>query len=325
MSEKKRATMKSRWLLLIHQLPPKPAYLRVKVSRRLARLGAVALKNTVYALPHTDATVEDFQWVRKEILQDGGEATVLAAELVDGLTDAQVEATFRAARDEDYEALAREAQSVAKSMGTRAVKPEARAALEAELGKLEKQLEELVAIDFFKAGKRATVVRHLESLRQHLGAGTHESGKAENAKDYVARTWVTRTGVYVDRIASAWLIRRFIDPKATFKFVPGQGYSPLKGELRFDMFDAEFTHEGEQCTFEVLQRRFALSTAGLAPIAEIIHDLDLKDSRYGRPETAGVAAVLNGLAMRHHRDDERLQHGFELFDQLLPWLARKAG
>ena len=164
MSEKKQAAMKSRWLLLIHQLPPKPAYLRVKVSRRLARLGSVALKNTVYALPHTDATVEDFQWVRKEILQDGGEATVLAAQLIDGLTDAQVEATFRAARDEDYAALAREAQSVAKSMGTRPVKPEARAALEAQLGKLEKQLEELVAIDFFKAGKRATALSGDASL-----------------------------------------------------------------------------------------------------------------------------------------------------------------
>jgi hypothetical protein len=324
MRAKKYDAKTPRWLLLIHQLPPKPAYLRVKVSRRLSRLGAVALKNTVYALPHTDATIEDFQWVRREILQDGGEATVLAADLVEGLTDAQVEATFRAARDEDYDALAREAQAVAKSVGSRPAKPEARAALEAELAKLDQKLEELMAIDFFQAGKRAAVVRQLDSLRHHLSAGGREGGRAEKAKDYLARTWVTRTGVHVDRIASAWLIRRFIDPKATFKFVPGQGYSPLKGELRFDMFDAEFTHEGDLCTFEVLQRRFGLGAPGLAPIAELIHDIDLKDSRYGRSETAGVAAVINGLAMRHRDDDERLRYGFELFDQLLPWLSRKA-
>ncbi len=98
--------------------------------------------------------------------------------------------------------------------------------------------------------------------------------------------WVTRQGVHVDRIASAWLIRRFIDPEARFKFVPAKGYVPEPGELRFDMFEAEFTHEGDRCTFEVLLARAGLADPALAAIGEIVHDIDLKDAKFGREETA---------------------------------------
>lgn len=310
-----------RWLLLIHQLPPAPAYLRVKVGRRLAKLGAVALKNTVYVLPLREATTEDFQWVRREIIADGGEATVLTAQLVEGLTDAQVEELFRAARDHDYEALAREVH--AHGRGRAPVKAAARAKLDAAIGEFDRRLAELVSIDFFNAGKRAAVVRALEALRRTLGAST-PSTPAESTKHYAGRTWVTRTGLQVDRMASAWLIRTFIDARATFKFVPSQGYTPLAGELRFDMYDAEFTHEGQDCTFEVLVRRFALQDPGVLALGEIIHDLDLKDSRFGRPESAGVAALLNGLVLRHPTDEQRLAHGFEMFDQLVLSLRKKA-
>lgn len=310
-----------RWLLLIHQLPPAPAYVRVKVGRRLAKLGAVALKNTVYVLPLSEASIEDFQWVRREIIADRGEATVLTGQLVEGLTDAQVEALFREARDHDYDVLAREVQSHAR--GKVPVKAAARAKLEGAIGEFDRRLAELGAIDFFKAGKRAAVVRQLEALRRTLGAPA-VSAPVESVKLYAGRTWVTRTGVQVDRLASAWLIRTYIDAKATFKFVPGQGSTPLAGELRFDMYDAEFTHEGQDCTFEVLLRRFGLQDPGLLALGEIIHDLDLKDSRFGRPENAGVAAQVNGLVLRHPADEQRLVHGFELFDQLVLSLRKKA-
>ena len=140
---------------------------------------------------------------------------------------------------------------------------------------------------------------------------------------YQGRTWVTRTGVHVDRIASAWLIRRFIDPDATFKFVPAKGYAPEPGELRFDMFDAEFSHEGDLCTFEVLCARFALAEPGLCAVAELIHDIDVKDGKFGRPETAGLAAQIAGLALLHREDEARLSRGAELFDELLTYFAKK--
>lgn len=130
------------------------------------------------------------------------------------------------------------------------------------------------------------------------------------------RTWVTRTGLKVDRMASAWLIRKFIDPEARFKFVPAKGYSPEQRELRFDMFDAEFTHEGDRCTFEVLIQRFGLEAPGLRQLAEIVHDIDLKDARFGREEAAGVAQLVAGIAAAHPDDEERLARGSALFDDL---------
>jgi hypothetical protein len=137
------------------------------------------------------------------------------------------------------------------------------------------------------------------------------------------RVWVTRKGIHVDRIASAWLIRRFIDPDARFKFVPARGYRPATHELRFDMFEADFTHEGDRCTFEVLVQRFGLKDLALGPIAEIVHDIDLKDDKFARADTEGVARVIAGLALAHREDDERLEHGSSLFEHLYHYFRRK--
>ena len=136
---------------------------------------------------------------------------------------------------------------------------------------------------------------------------------------------MTRKNIHVDRIASAWLIRRFIDAKATFKFVPGQGYQPAKGEVSFDMFEANFTHEGDKCTFEVLVDRFSLREPGLKTVAEIVHDIDVKDSKFGRPPTQGIADMIAALALAHRSDEPRLEAGMLMFDQLLELYRRKRG
>jgi hypothetical protein len=137
------------------------------------------------------------------------------------------------------------------------------------------------------------------------------------------RTWVTRTGVHIDRIASAWLIRRFIDTEARFKFVLG-GYEPEKDELRFDMFEAEFTHEGDLCTFEVLVRRFGLKDSSLRQIAEIVHDIDLKDAKFGRPEAVGIDRLIVGIAMRQKSDEARIDDGGAVFESLYEYFKRKS-
>ena len=129
-------------------------------------------------------------------------------------------------------------------------------------------------------------------------------------------TWVTRRGVGVDRIASAWLIRRFIDPQARFRFEAPEGYRPAPQERRFDMFDAEYTHEGESCTFETLVRRFGLSDPALRPLAEIVHDIDCKDAKFGRPEAAGIALVVDAIRQASADDSVRLERGAALFDDL---------
>ena len=139
------------------------------------------------------------------------------------------------------------------------------------------------------------------------------------------RVWVTRRGVQVDRIASAWLIRRFIDPKARFKFVSGTGYAAQPGELRFDMFEGEFTHRGDRCTFEVLTLRLGRDDLALTALAEIVHDIDLKDGKYGREEVAGVRSLIAGIAASSPDDTQRLERGAVLLDDLYSSFAGKQG
>ena len=244
-----------RWLLLIHQIPPKPDYFRVKVRRRLHRMGAVPLKNSVYVLPRSDDALEDFQWLAGEIVADGGEATVCEAAFVAGITNQELEAMFRPVK-----------------------------------------------------------------VREEPAGGTGGRVKVKPG-----RTWVTRRGVKVDRISSAWLIRRFLDPKARFKFVPAKGYKPAKGELRFDMFEAEYTHEGDRCTFETLLARFGVRDRALRAIADIVHDVDCKDEKFERGEAAGVAALVNGIAAAHQDDAERLTRGAAVFDDLYAAFRKSRG
>jgi hypothetical protein len=237
---------RQRWLLFIHQLPAQPDYLRVKIGRRLARLGARPLKRSVYLLPWSEEAVEDFQWLRREVEAEGGSAVLWEAMLLEGLSDQELERRF------------------ADPLSGAA--PSARSRPPAEIGR--------------------------------------------------GNVWVTREGVGVDRIASAWLIRRRIDPEARFKFVPARGYRPGADELRFDMYEAEFTHEGDRCTFEVLLRRFHLDDAGLRVLGEIVHDIDCKDGKFGRPETPGMRRLIHGLVEQHPEDGARFEAGMVVLDAL---------
>jgi hypothetical protein len=306
-----------RWLLLIHQIPPHPAYLRVKVGRRLQSLGAVAVKNSVYVLPRSDQALEDLQWVRRAVIDGAGEATVCEARFVEGLSDAALEAIFNAARDSEYAAIAKDARALSGLASRRArSRFPAVAPTQAALARLRKRLAEAAAIDFFGAAGRDAVERALAAIEATIRPPATPPPSPQPMGDLRNRTWVTRSGVQVDRIASAWLIRRFVDPGARFELVPGHGYSPAPGELRFDMFEGEFTHEGDECTFEVLRRRFDLADAALRHIAEIVHDVDLKDGKFARPEAAGLAALLAGIAMRNPDDEARFREGAALFESL---------
>jgi hypothetical protein len=310
-----------RWLLLIHQLPAKPAYFRVKIWRRLQALGAVAVKNAVYALPASEQAQEDFEWLLREISEGGGEAMLCEARLIDGLSDQEIRALFNRARDEDYDAIAKEARSMGAELGE-APPPETRAEAKGQLARLKNRLAQVVGIDFLGADRRVPLEGLLAELEDRVTEPASEepleatSSEADALQNMCGRTWVTRQGVYVDRIASAWLIRRFIDPEARFKFVPPKGYTPAPGELRFDMFEAEFTHQGDRCTFEVLLERAGLDDPALRAIAEIVHDIDLKDAKFGREEAAGIASLIAGIARAHPHDEERLAQGVAVLENL---------
>jgi len=313
-----------KWLLLIHQLPAKPAYLRVKIWRRLQALGAVTVKNAVYALPANAETREDFAWLAKEIVESEGEAIVCEANFIEGLSDGELRILFDSARDEDYGRIAGEARELGARLAADA-SDAVLAEIANQTARLRKQLDGVVAIDFFGAEGRATA----EGLVSGLETALKQEETMADSKTATPpgplrdRLWVTRAGVQVDRIASAWLIRRFIDPGARFKFVPGTGYGPQPGELRFDMFEGEFTHRGDRCTFEVLLGDAGLDDPALKAIGEVIHDIDLKDDKYGREEAAGVRSLINGIAASSSDDEQRLTRGFALLDDLYSSFASR--
>ena len=308
------------WLRLIHQIPAKPSYLRVKVWRRLQAIGAVPVKNAVHALPAGDTSAALFRELIDEIVRGRGEAFVCSTQLVEGLSDADLRALFDAARDADYEELAQEARTLLAAEEVTA----------ADVGRLRRRRADIATIDFFGAhgghAIDALLVQLQERLRQHPDVSRDTPAPAFELPDLKRRVWVTRRGVHVDRIASAWLIRRFVDPDARFKFVEGKGYVPAPSEFRFDMADAEFTHEGDRCTFETLVLRAGLEgNTALAVLGEIVHDLDIADNKFDRPEAAGVGALIAGICATTPDDDERLARGAAALDGLYAHFARRRG
>jgi hypothetical protein len=312
-----------RWILLIHSIPPRPNYLRVKIGRRLQKLGAIAVKNSVYALPRSESAREDLEWVAHEITTDGGEASLCESHFIGGVTDDAIEQQFRFARQRDYLEVTKLARRTVDAISKPATKSgglssKRRAQAEAALTRFRKRLEEIVAIDHFGAPGRLeleTLLRTAEEkLRPPRAADPSATPDVPSLRKVRGRTWITRKGIHVDRIASAWLIRRFIDPEAKFKYVEAKGYVPAVGELRFDMFDAEFTHEGQLCTFEVLLSRWGADDPALRHIADMVHDIDLRDAKYGRDETSGFTALITGICLQHREDTARLDAGAIMLD-----------
>ncbi|KKW91654.1 ChrB protein [Sphingobium chungbukense] len=305
-------------MALLHQLPAKPPYLRVKIWRRLQAIGAVPLKNAVHLLPHSAESEAAFRDLLEEINGSGGEAIVIEAKLLAGQSDSDVRLLFDTARDADYDEIAQAARRLL----------ETGPASGADIAKLQKRLEEVGRLDFFGAHGRQEAEAALADLDrqryQHPDIGRNEPSHISEPLDLTGRTWVTRRGVHVDRIACAWLIRRFIDPDARFKFVDGRHYDPIGGEFRFDMVDAEFTHEGDRCSFEMLLLRADLTDDhALVAIGEIIHELDIGDGKFVRPETAGVGAMLSGVCASTDDDLQRIAMASEALNQFHAFFSNR--
>ena len=266
----------------------------------------------------------------REIVEGGGDASLCEARFVEGLSDDQVEALFQAARGAEYDQIVEEARRLAEiPVPDGQIEGTRRTQSEVDLARLKRRLAEVVAIDFFGApGREAAegLVSGVDARMRDKRLGK-EIGNvtATRREDLQGKTWVTRKGIHVDRMASAWFVRRFIDSGARFKFVPPKGYKPLPDELRFDMFEAEFTHEGDRCSLEVLIERTGLNEPALGPIAEIVHDIDLKDSKFGRQETIGIERLIAGIAMANKDDETRLARGEAVFDDLYEYFKRKRG
>src|SRR3954452_25091417 len=302
----------SRWLILVHRIPPKPLYLRVRIRQRLASVGAVAVKNAVYLLPRNRDALEDLQWIAQEITTGSGDAHLFEGDFVDGVANDAAIAQFREARNADYTALAADARAAFK----------AKRSLSAAHATLTRRFDEIRRIDFFHAPARKSAANAIAAIEARLKKDQKEEKRMPKKKLALrGKIWVTRPDVGIDRLASAWFIRRFIDAKARFRF--DAKAEPHDGEIRFDMAGGDFTHDGDRCTLETLVRRTGIADKGVRAIAEIVHDIDLKETKFDHAEGAGVAVMIAGLVSRVRDDAERVERGIEIFDDLHEALGRR--
>ncbi len=295
------------WLILLYTLPAKQASTRLSVWRQLKRLGAVSLKTSAFILPDRPEHEESFQWLAQSVRQNGGDATLLRAAQVDALSDKEVIDLFQESRASDYREILLSVKAL-RPAKSRKAEPEA-----AEVERLKSRYQAVRRIDFFDCPVARDVADALQALLP-VPSGISTKGPKVKAKDYQKRQWQTRPRPELDRVASAWLIRHHIDPAATFVFSQDRGAFP--DAVSYDMVNADFGHEGDDCTFETLLRRFGLRGKGLAELAAIIHAADVEDGKYPKVEGLGLLAVLRGWRQMGLTDDEILQRGWSLIDGL---------
>ncbi len=302
------------WLLLLYTLSAKKSSVRVSLWRKLKKSGALALKTSAYVLPDEASHYEKFQWLAKQVRDSGGEATLIKVTEIEGLKGEEIVGQFQAQVARDYDELLPE-----MTRFVQANRKKRSDSFEVELEKLILRFEETRKIDFFECPRAQDVqmlLRRAESLRKPKGKALPEL----QTRKFQGQTWLTRPRPEIDRVGSAWLIRHFIDPKAKFVFAASPG--DHSQAIPYDMFEVELTHHGDHCTFETLVERFALDDKHLSAIAEMIHDADLEDDKFHRPEAVGIDKVLKGWAKRGLTDAELLSKGFDLFDALYASLKK---
>jgi len=293
------------WLLLLFGLPAKRATQRVGVWRQLQRSGAIALHHSTYLLPEYGVNRERFEWLATTIRGFGGEASVASVVSIGNFSREQLVSRFREARARDYQNLLAELRRLASLPSRRR---------DARLARARSRFEELGEIDFFGCPLRQRVRHELEGLAANPSPAGVSANDRLARRDYRNRCWVTRPRPGVDRSASAWLIRRFIDPAARFAFARRDRLP--RNAVPFDMFHGGFGHRGDDCTFETLQKLFGIHDAKVARIAEVVHDVDLADEKFGRKEGFGIDEVLKGWARQGLPDREILDRGMRMIEGL---------
>jgi hypothetical protein len=310
-------------LLLLIGLPPTPSSLRVRVWRRLRSLGAVALKRSAYLLPDTPERYEDFQWLAQEIQRDGGDATLIRVQQIENLSPGEVLRLFHEPRDRDYRQLAARYRKVLQKLDKKPKTTLLRA--EEELARISKDHQRIRDIDFFDAPGGAEVRRVEEAIamrtRRPESARPQEPPTLDLTK-LRGRRWVTRPRPHIDRIASAWLIKRFIDAEAVFLFAPPAEFP--KDAIPFDAPGVELSHQGEDCTFETLVKRARLRDRRLTRLAEVVHEADLRDGKYPHEEARGIDVAIRALLAASTDDHQVLANGFTLFEGLYATTTKRA-
>jgi hypothetical protein len=312
--KKNRPVPRRSWLLLLFSLPATHKTARVAIWRKLQKSGAIQIKTSTYLLPDTPAQYELFQWLAKQVNDYGGDSTLIRAQQIEGLSDARIVGLFNAARDSDYSALGENARKLAAPRTTKRDKTFAD-----ELEKLRKAFRAIREIDFFDAPKAHVIESQVDRLESATHSKTPVAARLQITK-FQGKIWVTRPRPEIDRVACAWLIRGFVDPKAAFKF--SMQADAIARAIPFDYAHGEFSHHGEDCTFETLLKRFGIADKALRTIGEMVHDADLEDEKFQRAECVGLDRILKGWAKRGMLDEEILSRGGNCLDGLYAFLRR---
>jgi len=308
-----RVKKKLTWLLLLLRLPATHKAERVAIWRKLKKSGAIQIQTSTYVLPDEPARYESFQWLTQEVRSAGGDATLVRAREIEGLPNEKLIELFNTARAKEYATLRELLRAFSHRRKTRSSPT-----FGDKLDRVRKQFREIRQTDFFNC-PRAQDVEML--LRKMEGTQPGEASVPKVVtRDYRGRTWVTRPRPEIDRVGSAWLIRKFIDPKA--KFVFAKRIRANDRVVSFDMLEADFSHQGDDCTFETLLKRFRIQDKMLRKMGEMIHDADLDDDKFERTECIGIDRVLKGWAREGISDQEILRRGFQCFDALHAFLRR---
>jgi hypothetical protein len=306
------------WLFLLFDMPKSQSTSRVKVWRRLKKFGAIQLKASTYVLPDEPTHYERFQWLTKEIVDAGGEATLVRVKDIEGMPQAAVVALFNEARARDYDEVA---EPLSRLIKDRKARQELWETFTNQLEKIRRRFHEIREIDYFHASRGEDLQRLLrqaevlESPRKKP-----ETSARLRVEDYRGKTWVTRHRPEIDRVGSAWLIRKFIDAEAKFVFADSPAKFP--DAIPYDMFEVEFSHQGDCCTFETLIERFGFRDRAVRQLAELIHDADVEDDKFHQVDGFGVEKILKGWAKQGLNDQQILSKGFECFDALYAQFKR---
>jgi hypothetical protein len=323
---------KVKWFLFFYTVPAKPGNLRMKVWRRLIKMGAASLKGSVYILPYSEDHLEALHWLTGEVSSLGGEAGFAKVERIETMGDEEIVSLFQAHRENDYAPIttALEALEVQLSSLEQQKDPKGLERVKVAFQKLLKDYRAIQGIDFFHSPKGSDLQERLEHIEErftkltaHPQAERPKPAGPRNKEDYQGKVWVTRRNPFVDRMASAWLIRRFIDPQARFEFLEkDQTMRDFPDVVSFDLPGGDFSHQQDLCTFEVLLEAFSLRGKVLRKMAEVVHDLDLKDGKFANPQASGVETILLGIRRTAKDDREALEEGIKTFERLYAALSK---
>ncbi len=311
------------WLIFAYSLPASNPKGRVRIWRKLSNIGALQLKSAFYLLPMNDINYEHLEWTVKAVEEMGGDAVFFKSESIENMKDDEIRAMFNAERESDYLKLEEKAREFDAMISEKDVsKDEIETGLKRGIKRFMKQFSSIKEIDFFSSGRAEKTAILIESLSKRLdyrGKGGEEMAITEfmDVKNFKNKTWVTRKNPYIDRIASWWLIKRFIDEKAQIRFVaPSDVRKREKNVIFFDIEGGDFTHKGKMVTFEVIAESFGIKNKGIEYIGKIVHSIDLKDDAYYLEDSKGVEEVIKGIIKISKNDQDVVEKGMIIFDSL---------